>query len=330
MKKSLTAKIKNIIALVIIIMTNANTVMAQIDAQFTQYWAVPSYYNPAAIGRTDFVDIHAIARLQWIGIDGAPRSFTGLADSPFKFLDNRFGGGIVLHQENMGLYSSLNAGLQLAYKKQKLLNGELGVGVQIGILNETFKGSEVILPSGDEFHDGNDEAIPTNDLTGTAFDINFGVFYAHKWFWLGISGMHLTSPTVSLSQESSMEKSYEFKADRTFYLMGGSNIPIKNTLIELQPSFLVKTDIRTFTGELTIRAKYNKFLNGGLAYRWNDAVSIMIGGEYKNFTLGYSYDYPISKIAQASSGSHEVFLGYKVKLNLGEKNKNKHKSIRIM
>ena len=56
----------------------------------------------------------------------------------------------------------------------------------------------------------------------------------------------------------------------------------------------------------------------------------MIGAEYKNFIAGYAYDYPVSAIVKASSGSHEVFLGYRMKLDLSNKNKNKHKSIRIM
>jgi len=46
--------------------------------------------------------------------------------------------------------------------------------------------------------------------------------------------------------------------------------------------------------------------------------------------VGYSYDYHTSEIAEASSGSHEIMLGYKLKLDFSEKNKNKHKSIRIM
>ena len=52
--------------------------------------------------------------------------------------------------------------------------------------------------------------------------------------------------------------------------------------------------------------------------------------EYKNFFIGYSYDYATSAISKVSNGSHEVFVTYNVKLDLKEKNKNKHKSIRIM
>ena len=52
--------ILRITALTILVMLNATTAKSQIDAQYSQYWAIPGYYNPAAIGRTDFIDIHAI------------------------------------------------------------------------------------------------------------------------------------------------------------------------------------------------------------------------------------------------------------------------------
>jgi hypothetical protein len=96
------------------------------------------------------------------------------------------------------------------------------------------------------------------------------------------------------------------------------------------PSVLVKTDF-TFTRiDVTARVRYKKFLTAGVAYRHDDAVSAMLGAEFKGFFIGYSYDYPLTAISKASSGSHELVLGYNFKLNLSDKNKNKHKSIRIM
>ena len=94
--------------------------------------------------------------------------------------------------------------------------------------------------------------------------------------------------------------------------------------------YVVKTDFNLYQAEATMRVRYNKFITGGVAYRHKDAVSLVAGVEIKNFVVGYSYDYPISDISKATSGSHEVFVNYNVKLNLGEKNKNKHKSIRLM
>ena len=305
--------------------------MAQSDALFSQYWALPSYYNPAAAGNSDSIKITAGAKMQWVGIPNAPVTFTGLADSPFKLFGKRFGAGIMFSQESIGLFSTINVGAQLAYKL-KLLGGTLSIGLQLGLTNQSFKGTEVFIPEGDDYHSSDDEAIPTTDIAGMAFDMGVGVFYTHRWFWAALSSTHVLQPTITLSAEGQQTEvgEYQFQMGRGLYFMAGSNIPIKNTLFEIQPSMMLRTDLSTFTGDITARVRFKKFLSGGIGYRWKDAVSIMVGGEYKNFFLGYCYDYPTSAISKASSGSHEVFLQYNVKLNLQDKNKNKHKSIRIM
>ena len=301
---------------------------AQIDAQLTQYWAVPTYYNPAAAGNIDFIHVTAGARLQWVGIRHAPMTFMALADMPFKFFDRRWGTGVSLQQESMGLYKSVRAGAQLAWK-QKMLGGTLSAGVQLGMLNESFDGTKKELPEGDEAHQGDDPAIPQNAVSGTAFDANVGVWFQHKWFWTGIAVDHVTSPTGTMKGGEDEENQHELDAGRTYYFTAGSNIPIKNTLFEIQPSVMVKTDLTFFQAEATARVRYNKFLSAGVGYRYKDAVSIMIGADYKNFFFGYSYDYTTSAL-RTSGGSHEVFVTYNVKLDMAEKNRNAHKSIRIM
>lgn len=305
---------------------------AQSDAQFSQYYQVKNYYNPAAIGTSDLLNIRGGMRMQWVGIDNAPKTFAMTAEMPFKLFNKRFGVGMLMQQESLGLYKNMNIGVQAGYKL-KLFKGELTVGLQLGFINETFKGTEVILPDGDNYHENNEEAIPMNDLNGNAFDLGVGVFYTRGMWWGGLSMTHLTQPTISLKSETgdnTMEKSYEFQVGRTLYFMAGCNIPIKNTLFELMPSVFVKSDFTFTTGEATARIRYNKFLTAGIGYRYNDAVTISLGAEFKGFFLGYAYDYATSEIAKASSGSHEIFAGYSLKLDLSEKNKNKHKSIRIL
>lgn len=301
---------------------------AQVDASLSQYWTVPAYYNAAATGRTDFIHISAGARLQWVGIKHAPMTFMALADMPFKLLNRRWGAGVRLQQESVGLYSSIQAGAQLSWKK-KMLGGTLSIGVQPGIVSQTFKGSKVDIPE-DDAHTKNDDAIPTTDVSGTAFDISAGVMFEHKWFWTAISSTHINAPSVTLKTEGDDEHLYEFNTGRAYYLMAGSNIPIKNTLFELQPSIMVGTDFKAYTATATMRVRYKKFLSAGVGYRHNDAVSIMVGADYKNFTFGYCYDYPISAISRVTHGSHELFVSYNVKLDMGEKNRNSHRSIRIM
>ena len=328
-------KARHIIYYILIIITAAvlcPEAAAQVDAQFTQYYAVPTFYNAGATGDTDFVRLRGGTRLQWMGIDNAPKSFLITGDMPFKFIGKRFGTGLVMQQESLGLYKNLNIAAQLSYK-HKIFGGVLSAGLQVGIISETFKGSEVYIPDDDDYHESTDDAIPTTDLTGTSLDLGLGVYFTHKLFWAGVSCQHVNNPTITFnaeSGESTNEKNYEFKAGRILYFMAGSNIPVKNTLFEVIPSVLVKSDFTFTTAEITGRVRWRKFLSLGVGYRYDDAVSLVLGAELKNFYIGYSYDYPTSAISKASSGSHEIFAGYSLKLDLSDKNKNKHKSIRIM
>ncbi len=321
------------VILFIIATIAATPVMAQADAQFTQSYEVPTLYNPGAVGQTDFIKIRGVGRLQWVGIDGAPQTFLLTGDMPFKLFNKRFGVGLVMQQESIGLYKSLNLGAQIAFQFKKW-GGQFSGGLQFGMYDQQFKGSEVFIPEGDDYHQGTDEGIPTSDLHGTALDLAAGIWYKRPRWSVGISVTHITSPTIKMGGEnggtSTDAQLYEFNAPRTVYLMSSCNIPIKNTLFELVPSLLVKSDFTFTTGELMARARYNKFLSFGVGYRWDDAVIATIAAEIKNFYVGYSFDYATSALRSASSGSHEVVVGYCLKLDLGEKNRNKHKSIRIM
>lgn len=319
--------------LLIISLSVAVGTWAQTDAQFSQYYEITTFYNPAATGNTDSLRLRGGSRLQWIGIENAPKTFIAAADMPIKFGKKRIGVGLVGEGESLGLYSSLNLGAQVSYKIRKF-GGEFSAGLTIGMYDQRFKGSKVYIPDNDDFHQSSDDAIPTRDLHGTALDLGLGLWYARKSFWAGLSATHLTSPIITMRTEGTgdgqQSYNYEFQAKRTLYFMAGGNIQPKNTLFELMPSLMVKSDFIFTTGEATLRAKYNRFLIFGLGYRYQDAVYATIGVEIKNFYVGYAYDYATSAIARASYGSHEVFLGYSMKLDLSDKNKNKHKSIRIM
>jgi len=316
------------------------TLHAQTDPLLSQPYAAPSFYNPAAAGSTDFLRIRAAGRLQWVGIDNAPTTFLGTADMPLTLFNKKFGVGAVVMQESLGLYSTLSLGAQVGYKFRKL-GGEFSVGMQFGMYDQGFKGSEVVLPDDDDFHQGADDGLPTTDVHGTAFDMAAGIFYSHKYFSAGISCTHLLSPTVSMSTNTSGgnsradgditgERVFESEAKRTFYFQAEGNIPIKNTLFDIMPAVIVATDMTNTSAVINARARYRKFLSFGVGYRWDDAIIATVSAEFKSFFIGYSFDYSTSAIAKASSGSHEVFLGYSLRINTGDKNKNKHKSIRIM
>lgn len=328
--------------LILLLAALAVQASAQTDAQLSQYYEAPAYYNPAAIGLRDSINIRLGSRMQWVGVDHAPRSFLGLVNMPLKIGKRRIALGLNASGESEGLYRHMRVSLQAAYKF-RFLKGTMTAGLQLGFANEQFRGSEVFIPDGDDFHEPTDEALPRTDVSGNAFDLGAGIHYSHRYFWAGLGMTHLNAPTVTFSDETGASGSgssagsgtaargeYEFQLRRTLNFMAGSNIQIKNTLFEVMPSVFVKSDFTFTRAELTGRLRWKKMFTFGLGYRHDDAVVAILAAEFKGFYIGYSYDYPVSAISKASSGSHEIIAGYSLRLNLSDKNKNKHKSIRIM
>lgn len=314
-----------------------SSLWGQSDPLYTQAWALPTLYNPAAVGSTDFLRIRGAARLQWVGIKNAPKSFSGAADIPFKLLGRRWGGGVNVTQEGIGLFSNTYVNGQISGRLKKIFGGELTVGLQVGYFGSSFRGSDVYIPDDDDYHDSNDPSIPNQDVGGGTIDFGVGLLYVHPKFHVGVSMLHPAAPKVKLNTKGTTSSSatsdnheFETYVSRSLYLTAGSNISIKNTLIELQPDLIVASDLKSVSGVLSLKGWYNKMMFGGIAYRWDDAVCVNIGAEFKNFLLGYSYDIPTSRILKASSGSHEITVGYRMKLDFKGKNRNRHRSIRLM
>lgn len=302
--------------------------LAQVDAAMSHAWLGPSYYNPAATGEHNAIRLTLGSRMQWVDFRHAPMNFYITADMPYKLLGQQFGAGVKAEFERIGLYVNTRIGAQVAYKR-RFGKSTLSVGVQPGVFSQTFRGSDVI-ESANEGNEGNDEAVPKHDVSGTAFDANVGVFFSHPRFWAGFAVTHVTAPRIELKQSRESIDFYEFRINRGYYFAGGGNIPINNTLFEIQPSGLFAAYNNMWTAQAATVLRYNRMLNIGVGYRWKDAVTAFIGVNLKDAYIGYAYDYPVSAISKATFGSHEVFITYNVKLQKNEKNKNKQKCVRLM
>lgn len=340
----------------------ALSVSAQMaEPMFSQYYEMPAFYNPGSLGRSDRITVRGGARLQWLGITHAPVSFAAVGDMPFKIGEKFIGVGLALQQESYGLWRNTTIGAMAGYRF-KVLGGTLMPGIRVGLVNQNFRGSDVYLPDDDDYHLGTDDAIPTRDVGGKALDLGAGVFYSRPRWNVGLSILHANAPTITFeseglgsgtmtgsrdgedtlpgtdpgtsgdSSDSGKEvKKYEFPISRSLYFTASGNIPIKNTLFELMPSIIAGYDLADeWTGIATARLRYNKMFTAGLSYRYNDGVALHLALEIKDFYIGYTYEYPLSAINRASSGSHEIIAGYAFKFDLGEKNRHRQKSVRIL
>lgn len=92
------------------------------------------------------------------------------------------------------------------------------------------------------------------------------------------------------------------------------------------------TDLVSWRADITARGTYeyrSKQFFGGITYSPNISVAFFAGLEMLNVTLGYGYELFTSGVG-AANGSHDIFLGYQINLDLFKKEKNKHNSIRVL
>ena len=305
-----------------IILASAFALHAQYDAQFSQYFKAMNYYNPAVAGNTDDLNALAFYRLQWQGIPNAPRSFFITADMPLSLGKTRHGAGIIVYTDEAGLFRNTHYAAQYACKF-KLFNGTLSVGMQLGVVNQSFDGTGVYIPPSDG-HVQADDAFPTTKVQAMAFDMNLGLYFSNRHLYAGIATTHLTQPQLQLE-----ENIYTY-IGRAYNFTAGYNIQLNNPLYEIQPSVFIKTDMQSIQADITGRVVYNKMFNGGISWRINESAVLMFGATIGRFDVGYAYDFPITSLLKGSSGSHEIMVRYRIKLQKSKTGKFKHKSVRIL
>ncbi|MBR4534025.1 MAG: PorP/SprF family type IX secretion system membrane protein [Bacteroidaceae bacterium] len=296
-------------------------VQAQYDPAFNHYWALQSFYNPAAAGLNSQLDIHGAFSMQMLGYTHAPMSILLTADIPLWMIGPAHGVGAGFINDKIGLFSHQKFYLQYAYH-QKLWGGRLSVGVRAAMLSEGFDGSGV------DTEESGDQAFPTSDVKGTAFDLDAGLRYDAKVWYAGFSILHSLSPLVSLGDT----KANEYEVPATFYLTGGYNIKLKNPLFKVQTSAIVRSDLTAWRGDVTARLLYDGpkgKLYAGLGYSPTISASVFIGGNFHGVQLGYCYEIYTGGIG-ALQGTHELSLGYVTDLDLFKKGRNRHQSVRLL
>ena len=308
---------KTILALLVAL--SAVTAQAQFDTHFTHYWALQGYYNPAVAGLSGRLNMYGTYAMQMAGYTNAPTTMLVGADMVLPTTKKNQAVSANLYNESIGLFTNQRLFAGYAYRFN-LWNGRMAMGVSAGSLEQKFDGSKV------EAEEGNDDAFPSSGIDGMGLDLTAGIHYAHRLFYAGISVMHLTAPTIELGETN------EIKIDRTYYFSGGGNIQLKNPLLSIQPTLQLMTDLQSWRADVTVRGTYTydeKRYYAGLTYSPMTSVAILLGGEINSVSFGYAYEIFTSGVGLIH-GSHDLYVGYVMDIDLFKKGNNKHKSIRIL
>ena len=304
--------------LALLTMAVTQEMMAQWDVQFSDYTALKSFYNPAVSGTDGKLNVAGVYSIQMAGYSHSPSTLYVGADAPIYFLNPHHGAGVSFFNDHIGIFTTTRIGLQYAYNIKMGKKGRLAIGFQGALMSEKISKNNIQL------EDNSDPAFSSADADGNKVDMGAGFYYYHPKVWAGVSAQHLAAPTLTLGNK------IEVEIPRVYYLMGGCNIKLKNTLLTLQPSFLVQSDFDTWREDVQCKVMYDnegKRFFGGVGYSPNTSVTFLAGGMFHGINLGYSYQMYTSGVGLIH-GSHEVVLGYQTDLDLFKKGRNKHQSVR--
>jgi type IX secretion system PorP/SprF family membrane protein len=330
-------RITLILSLLLAFAISADT-YAQQEPQFTQNMFNRVFTNPGFAGLSKGICVTGMVRQQWAGFEDyegekiGPQTFFIGVDAPVRII--RGGLSAVVMQDQIGFTQT--TALRIGYTYiQKLGFGSLGVGAQVGFNNRVMDFSK-FKPV-----DDNDPLLKaiTGEENEILIDASFGIAYqVDDEYYIGISvnqvletkGQELANWTTNVDS-ASKNFLYKMTLDRTFYLQGGYEIRFRNNPnFAILPSAMIKFNQASVQLDVASLLEFKEKFWGGLNYRFQDAVSIIAGLQYKNFKIGYSYDITTSKLGLTNTaGSHEVMLKYCFKIE-GEKGRKSYRNTRFL
>jgi type IX secretion system PorP/SprF family membrane protein len=296
--------------------------IAQQDPQFTFNKQTLLTVNPGYAGHDGQMNGTMLNRYQWDGVEGSPKTLVFSAGAATELFGVKSGVGLNIISDELGFQQNIAVNLDYAYLL-KTRFGDLGIGTSVGFYSMAIKAEWFIPESGYHQTIEEDSEIPPAEASQLAFDSGLGIYLKAKKYFIGASATHINQASILLGETA---RTYLV---RHYYLSGGYNITLSDPLFELQPSVYIKTDMAAYQVDFNVELVYKKRFSGGLNYRFNDAVSVLIGFEMNNgLMMGYAYDIMTSALAGYGGGSHELFLSYS--LDLGKNRSKKYKSIRYL
>ena len=276
---------------------------AQQDPQYTQYMYNMNIVNPAYAGSRGTLSLGLLGRLQWVGIEGAPKTATMAVHAP---LGKNLGAGFSAIVDRHGPVKETNVFADLSYTIITSEEGRLAFGLKGGV---TFFDVGLISLELPQTAPGVDPLFADN-INETLPNFGAGVFYYTNKFYIGLSAPNLLE-TKHLEKDNGTIS----KASEKMHYFGtmGYVFNISETL-KFKPSVMAKV---VSGSPLSIDANANFLFNDrlevGLGYRFGDSVVGLINfGVTKDLRLGFAYDYTTTNLGNYNDGTYEFFLQYDV------------------
>jgi type IX secretion system PorP/SprF family membrane protein len=275
------------------------------DPEFTQFYANPLYLNPAFAGTARCPRVAMNYRNQWPALSG---TYVTTSVSYDQHVESLYGGlGLMVTSDKAGEATLNTTTINALYSYQLKISRSFSLrfGVMASYFQKSLDWNK--LTFGDMIDPRRGFVYQTGDVPrgGTVGNIDFsaGVLGFSESFFVGFAVHHLTEPNESLITGNS-------PLPMKITGHAGAVIPLSNSKYssndaKISPNLMYRSQ-GTFQ-QLNMGMYLSKGpLVGGVWYRNKDAFIALIGISTPNVKMGYSYDVTVSKLTNASGGSHEI------------------------
>lgn len=302
---------------ILLLLVSGSTVFAQ-DPQFSQFYAVPLYTNPAFAGSTGNVRINAGFRDQYTALQNNFRTVLASVDANVSSLNGGIGVMAMNDVSGDGFLTSNQVSAIYAFHSAINRNVHFRAAVQATVVQKSYDFNK--LKFGDQIDDRYGFVYPTAESKAVEQIIfpNFstGFLVYSSQFFAGAAIHNLTEPNQSFYYRNSSAE--QFKLPRRYTAHAGMNIYLTNQRNEqerivLSPNILFMSQRNYNQLNLGLYLK-RQALTTGLWIRQTskntDAAIFLIGLKFPKFRIGYTYDLTLSSARTATQGSNELTAAF--------------------
>jgi type IX secretion system PorP/SprF family membrane protein len=279
-------------------------VHAQYDAMFTQYMFNEMFINPASAGSKEALAVSLHHRQQWVGFAGRPVTTTFTAHTPM--FRNSMGIGLCFLSEKLGVLNRNLVYANYAYRVRLSGKSYLSFGVMGGAHLQSEKLAAINTV------DPDDPNFSVNTPTVITPNFGFGMMYTTEKFYAGIAVPRLLDDNIRVSSDGKVLGNNRVVLNKFHYYAMLGKVFIIGPNLNIVPQAMLKA-VRNapLQFDININALIKERLWLGLSYR-SKADASCLAGVYitPQLLFTYSYDYPLTKLHDYTSGSHEIGISY--------------------
>lgn len=319
--------------LIFVILCVGRMADAQLRPHYTQYILNNYVINPAVTGIENYVDIKLSARNQWVGVEGAPRTYYLTAHMPLgkgdyrqtstsfdlvgqntrgnEFLPNyvaaspHHGVGFTALNYSTGYINRVTSYATYAYHVGLNSSTSISAGFGAGFTSFSIDRSKVTLATDQD---------PAVDQSLAAFkrfkpELNAGIWLYSNRYFVGISAQQIIPSKLTLMDNAASQSSM---VPHIFTTAG------YRTRVSYDVTLLPSIMFRYVAGlpmsvDVNLKAQFLDVFWVGGSYRNGDGFAGMCGLNLaRKFHVSYSYDLNKGKylLSTMNRGTHEIVLGF--------------------